>query len=169
MSMFDSIILDEFTMLDEGWKAKQYSNRKEAEKEAKKADDEAQYQKRFGDRTTSTTLRGKDLSDTDWDMATSGSVDHSRVKKAKMSTQDKINHDKKYTKEFEKAHIAAAREENKRSLDHKWGNTDKANMRKMSDLAYAADSIARHNRRHPNAKVESALMLIAGYESDYAY
>ena len=41
------------------------------------------------------------------------------------------------------------------------------NKRGRSDWGAAYDAAKRHQRRHP--KTESALMLIAGYESEFAY
>ena len=151
----NGITLNEDHIVLEGEQAEEYKARKAAEKKKNDEDNEQKYQKRFGGRTTTTTLRGNDRNPGTWDRVKSGAVDHTRVKYSKMPAKDKQNHFDKHSKEFENAHIATAKELNKRQFEHNWGNTDKALDDTYGNIAYTADGIARHNRRHPKQYIES--------------
>ena len=168
-NIFDNVMLEDFSYMTEGDQADAYRARKEDERGRAELEDEAKYRKRYGDRKTVTTLRGDDLKpDVWWDRQTSGSVDHSRVKQTKkMTPQQKYEHDQKYTRDFEKAHLDVSRDAQKRDFNRRWGDDSKVAINTKKDMARAADAKARHDRRHP--KNESVEFLLSKYEPEYYY
>ena len=144
-SMFDDIIFDGFTMLDEGKQADEYRARKA--KEAK--DDERKSLIRnvnySNTKDKEANIKSKrDMEDYDKDMG--------YTKAARTSDQGRAA-----------AKFATRIYRGKEEID-----TNNKNHRDlMIKSAYAMDAYDRHLRRHP--KTESALMLIAGYEPEYAY
>lgn len=125
MGMFDSIILDEFTMLDEGKQAEEYKARKDKEKEENNKRTDIQKADRY---------KKKDFGDRLAKHAT-GKLDND-------ITMDRID-------------------------SENWRRKGKEKSNLTKNWKTAADASDRHLRRHP--KTESALMLIAGYESEFAY
>ena len=137
MSMFDNVMLDEFTMLDEGKQAEEYKKKKEIEKNR-------EHVKDFNRAWNYTTSRMNDKEKMD-------DLDRKSSKALRTSDQgralDKIKNNYQKNKE--------------NPIDTTKG------QKIVSKGAYAVDAFDRHQRRHP--KTESALMLIAGYESEFAY
>lgn len=139
MSMFDNVILDEFTMLDEGKQADEYKKKKEIEKNREHV---------------------KDFNRA-WNYARSKTDDREKV--------DDL--DRKSTKALRTSDQGKAAVKQIKHLAKTSGFDNMAFSKKgqkaMSKATYAVDAYDRHQRRHP--KTESALMLIAGYESEFAY
>ena len=127
MSMFDNIILDEFTMLDEGKQADEYKRRKHKE-------NNSEFVKNIHRAY--------------------------RYSSSRMPHQHEEDNTDKHTELVAKKSISP-------ELNYK-RSTRKSKENLLKDI-YAADAKDRHNRRHSDAKIESALMLIGGYESEFAY
>lgn len=169
MSYLNMIIFEESTLL-EGEQVEEYKARKakEASDKAKAAEDK--YQRRYGERDNTTTLRGDDMKpNTSNDRYTTGTVNNLKVRDSKkLSADQKQNHFDKMEANDKKAHIAAAKEANRREFNKFWnsGNNNDA-MRTKSNMSSAADAISRHNRRHPNAKVESVIELAESLLESY--
>lgn len=136
MSMFDNIILDEFTMLDEGKQADEYRKRK-----AKEAN--SNYKKTMDRVSRYSGARISQHGEDDTD------------KHMQYAAEKAMKSSPKFKKEF----MDATKDE---------GSTRKS-REGLSKAIYAADAMDRHGRRHKSSKTESALMLIAGYESEFAY
>lgn len=124
-SMFDGILFDEFTMLDEGKQAEEYKARK-----AKEHDEEFRNSQK---RTDSRKDAGK--------------------KNPNGYAGDKHVYDDLIRNDMSSAKA------------HKM--MKQTNRNRLDDYVTAKDATNRHLRRHP--KTESALMLIAGYDSEFAY
>ena len=145
MSMFDSIILDEFTMLDEGKQADEYKARKakEAEDDEKKSLTRNVNYSNKKDKEANIKSK-KDMEKYDKDKGYTKAVRTSDQGRAAAKFATRVYRGKEEIDPYNKNH---------RDL--------------ISKSAYAMDAYDRHQRRHP--KTESALMLIAGYESEYTY
>ena len=154
MSMFDNIMLDEFTMLDEGKQAEEYKARKAKETARAQAEDD----KRFRDRA--------------YRKATASAIDVKGDKKKEEDFEDKVEKNG-----FRAAASSRTVRKAFNTVD-KYDNEPPKNKQEKREaieagktLGRAVDGIARHDRRKAkrSAKTESALMLIAGYESEYTY
>ena len=169
MSYLDMINFEESTLL-EGRQADAYETRKRREANDKAEDAENKYQRRYGERDNTTTLRGEDKKPfTDNSRYTTGTINNFKVRNAKKLTADqKQNHFDKMEDNNEKAHIAAAKEANRREFNKFWNNgSNNDTLSNKGNLSSAADAIARHNRRHPNAKVESVIELAESLLESY--
>lgn len=176
MSMFDNLVLDEFTMLDEGKQAEEYKARKDKEEhdDAMKNHKyrhtwDGHYDVGMGYKTKGETkshddymkqrFRGRDTS-TDQEKE-NGKRLHDSYKKADQAVSDR------------EANYSRAKVKNDKYAGHRFrsDNSYSYNDERDKDVARAADAINRHERRHgkKSAKTESALMLIAGYEPEFAY
>lgn len=140
MSMFDNLVLDEFTMLDEGKQADEYRAKKDPlskENMDKRRAEHSRSKERYIKQNIA------------------GSYDPEGRKKYEIEKQNRRD-----------SYMKAKRDKtsSKEELDKK-----KNNMYSPSHTypERAVDAINRHARRHP--KTESALMLIAGYNSEFAY
>ena len=158
MSMFDNLVLDEFTMLDEGKQADEYRERKAKEAEDAASDGDRRYRKNSG---------GKQTSSSRTTFNTSGNTyDAPGDKWTKDNPERGIKHPIKTSKG--RSQDAKRQDKANRMID----NLNKHHMYRdgeegEKDMMRATDAANRHLRRHP--KTESALMLIAGYESEYTY
>lgn len=161
----NGIFLYEDHILVEGQQADEYykARRERAKEEDQKWED--QYQKRYGNTKTITTLVPKDRiyhgrgDDTYQNKNyTSGGVSHDRVKKTNLSPRDKIAHWNKNSREFNKAHLDVAKEKTRRDIENDWANPDQKvdGINTMYKHATAADALARHRRRHPDQYKEAA-------------
>lgn len=168
MSYLDTITFEESTLL-EGEQAEAYKTCKRIEAKNKADNDEKKYQRRYGERDNTTTLRGEDKKpNTESDRFTTGTINNFKVRDTKLTADQKQNHYDKMENNNKKAHIAAAKEANRREFNKFWnsGNNNDA-LRSRGNLSSAADAIARHNRRHPNAKVESVIELAESLLESY--
>lgn len=189
MGIFDNIVLDEFTMLDEGKQAEEYKERKEIEKEDRAWDDyrksqnrkdkkdpygshdayraekhaygkaDEEYKKKYGrdymsdQLSNDVKLRDKKKRNNDYgDMV----VDQKRNQKS--STYKSYMNDDKI-KDFV--------EKDKKENPDKRG--DPSNTTRRNNAIDAYDRHMRKQAKKKSAKTESALMLIAGYDSEFAY
>ena len=168
MSYLDTITFEESTLL-EGRQADAYETHKRAEAKEKADNNEKKYQRRYGERENTTTLRGEDKKpNTENDRYTTGTINNFKVRDTKLTADQKQNHYDKMEDNNKKAHIAAAKEANRREFNKFWNsgnNNDVMNTR--TNMSSAADAIARHNRRHPNAKVESVIELAESLLESY--
>ena len=164
MSMFDNIVLDEFTMLDEGEQAEKYLSNKR-EKKYEEMDKDRKYTSASG--YSSVNKRGYGTNPTRhvnnnpaYDRGKSLADLRTRYNDVMPSKKSKS--EEKYEKALKTATDQATKAEKM---------ADKAvtgvNKRDRSDWGAAYDAAKRHQRRHP--KTESALALIDGYESEFAY
>mgnify|MGYP004461172837 FL=1 len=169
MSYLDKITFEESTLL-EGEQAEEYKARKAKEASDKAKAAENKYQRRYGERENTTTLGNNDMKpNTQYSSYTTGTVNNLKVKDSKkLSADQKQKHFNKMESNDKKAHIAATKEANKREFNRFWnsGSNNDA-MKKKSNLSSAADAISRHNRRHPNAKVESVIELAESLLESY--
>lgn len=168
MSYLDTITFEESTLL-EGEQAEAYKKNKKAHAEIKADNIERKYQRRYGERDNTTTLRGEDKKpNTKGDRYTTGTINNFKVRDSKLTADQKQNHYDKMENNNKKAHIAAAKEANRREFNKFWnsGNNNDV-MNNRGNLSSAADAIARHNRRHPNAKVESVIELAESLLESY--
>ena len=148
-------------LLAEGVQADEYKARKAKEAKEKANAVEAQYQKRYGNRRQTTTLAKSDMKPgTVYDKHISGGVQHDNVKQAKDFSADKrYEHAKKIHDEYGKSHIEVAKEANRRDFEHIWGDNRRVSIDKKGQLASAADSLARHKRRHGNKTKHECIEL----------
>lgn len=181
MSMFDNIILDEFTMLDEGKQADEYRAKKRAEKQASKDSEEAYYKNRWkeSDPVKAGSKEEKKISKNYNSTGGQHHVEHrdddnihSIAPGSKMNKNNPnygIKHPIKTSKGIKSDNerfddvrdIMFDQDSNDKNYYHSKRSMSKYNSHRAEDAAN------RHLRRHP--KTESALMLIAGYESEFAY
>ena len=166
MGMFDNIMLDEFTMLDEGEQAEKYlSNKREKKYE------EMDKDRRYTSTSPYSYSGDKRGYGTDPTRHVNKNPVHDKGKSlADLRTRynDVMPSKKSKSEEkYEKA-LKTATDQGKKAEEM----ADKAvkasiNKRDRSDWGAAYDAAKRHQRRHP--KTESALMLIASYDSEFAY
>ena len=176
MSMFDNIVLDEFTMLDEGKQADEYRARKDKEAEDD-IDKNSKYRNSWDghyDVGMGYKTKGETKSHNDYMKQRFAGLD--------TSTDQEKENSKRMHDSYKKADRAVSDREadykNSKVKNNKYAghlfrsdNSYSYNYERDKDVARAADAINRHERRHgkKSAKTESALMLIAGYESEFAY
>ena len=164
MSMFDNIVLDEFTMLDEGKQADEYRARKDKEKEDAKNFGKERFTKNHGTLPhfhTDSDGKQEERYNTGNKM-TKENPNNSWKHPIKKAAGKKA--DIEYQKDVEAKSMKKGEDGIVRSQG--WRTDGERNTSRYTG-DYQRDAIARHMRRHP--KTESALMLIAGYESEYAY
>ena len=139
-------------VIEEGEQADAYKARKEKEKKEAEDKDEAQYQKRYGEKLTTSTLRGDDHKPGTNNVYKNKSPNGEHVKNTKnLTPQQKYNHAEKYRNDSIKASIDVAKERNRREFERDWGGTDnEKNLNTWGQVSRAADAKARHDRRHPN-------------------
>lgn len=181
MSMFDNLVLDEFTMLDEGKQADEYRAKKRAERQASKDSEEAYYKNRWkeSDPVKSGSKEDKKTSKNYSSTGGQHHVEHrgddnihSTAPGSKMNKNNPnygIKHPIKTTKGIKSDN---ERYDNVRDLMNDQDPNDKNYYHAKRPMTKynshrAQDAANRHYRRHP--KTESALMLIAGYDSEFAY
>ena len=189
MGIFDNIVLDEFTMLDEGKQADEYRERKKREKrdndsrDFQKASYRRDMKKPSGDYDYYRHDKHRNaIADKDYkekyghaymDDALSG--DTKKMKKAS-DNMEKISRDA-YYKSYEsghghKSHVNDEKIKNIIDKDEKNDKSDWGDMSGPIRRMNAVDAYDRHMRKQDkrkSAKTESALILIAGYESEFAY
>ena len=158
----NGITLNEDHIVLEGKQAEEYKARKAKEEQAEDNRWESKYRQRMGGRSVKTNIASKDRpyriekswndDDPDYykDFSTnSGGVDHNRVRKSNLSTSQKINHAAFNHMKYADAHQTVTKMADKRKYENKWANDNqKVNpINTKFNTAYAADSLARHERK----------------------
>ena len=154
MSMFDNLVLDEFTMLDEGKQADEYRARKAKEASRAQAADDKQFKDRMYRKAMASSYdaKGDKKKEEDYEdnVQRGGArmMASSRTARKAYNTMDKYDNIEPTNKKEKREAIEAGKH-----------------------MGRGLDALSRHDRRKAkkSAKTESALMLIAGYESEFTY
>ena len=158
----NGIFLYEDHIVLEGEQAEAYKVRKAKEKQAESDRWEGKYQQRMGSRSVNTRIVAKDrphYAERSWNdddpeyykdfTAKSGGVDHNRIRKSNLSPSQKINHAAVNHKKYADAHQTVTKIADKRAYENKWANDNQKvdPINTKFKTAYAADSLARHERK----------------------
>ena len=173
MSIFDNIVLDEFTMLDEGKQAEEYKARKAKEKRDSKIDTRYVFGRRSQNFPSDYKNEYKYKADEENKRKSRNEEEYQSKKKAAEAIDREVENrskarDKALEEREKELHSYHRDDWETASKRHRKRENDISNYHNILDKKNAAaDAYRRHARRHP--KAESALMLIAGYDSEFAY